>query len=93
MTVRELLSRMDSRELSEWMAYEQVTGPLGSERGDFQAALLATVVANSLKGKKGRRLRLKDFLPKWHRRRQTPDQMLAMVKQLNLIYGGSTKEE
>ncbi|MFE0101151.1 hypothetical protein [Streptomyces sp. NPDC059009] len=28
MTVRELLERIDSRELAEWQAYEQLTGPL-----------------------------------------------------------------
>jgi hypothetical protein len=29
MTVAELLDRMTSREISEWQAYEQATGPLG----------------------------------------------------------------
>jgi hypothetical protein len=81
---------MDSRELTEWMAYEQVTGPLGTERGDIHTALLATVVANSLKGKKGRRHKLRDFLPAWHKRRQSDDEMLAMAKTLNRMHGGRT---
>ena len=34
MTVSELLARIDSYELSEWVAYERAFGPLGSEWRD-----------------------------------------------------------
>lgn len=34
MTVAQLLSCISSRELTEWQAYEQATGPLGSRYSD-----------------------------------------------------------
>ena len=30
MTVRELLTKLDSREIAEWMAYERAFGPVGN---------------------------------------------------------------
>jgi hypothetical protein len=75
------------------MAYEQVTGSLGTERGDLQTALLATVMSNLWRSKKTRRFKLREFLPKWHSRKQTPEDMLAMVKALNAMYGGDTQRK
>ncbi|WP_289009514.1 DUF4035 domain-containing protein [uncultured Thermomonospora sp.] len=88
MPVSELLARMPSAELTEWMAYERITGPLGGERGDIQAALISTVIANSLAGKKGRRAKLRDFLLKWDRKPQSWRDQLAVVRQLNRMFGG-----
>jgi hypothetical protein len=34
MPVREMLSRIDSRELTEWVAYEEEFGPVGSRYSD-----------------------------------------------------------
>lgn len=40
MTVAEMLARISSYELTEWAAYEQMTGPLGpSWRDDVLAAI------------------------------------------------------
>jgi hypothetical protein len=39
MTVRELLARIDSRELTEWAAYEHYAGPLGPSWSDEATAL------------------------------------------------------
>lgn len=33
--------RLSASELSEWRAFEQIDGPLGGERGDWQAALIS----------------------------------------------------
>lgn len=70
------------------MAYERVAGPLGGERGDVQAALIATTVANANRGK-GRRAKLKDFLLRWDRRVQSWQDQLAIVRQLNRMFGGT----
>lgn len=38
MTVGELLDRIDAKEITEWMAYELVTGPLDSKYSDDMLA-------------------------------------------------------
>jgi len=54
------------------MVYEQIIGPLGPQRGDFHAAEIALTVANSNRGKKGRKLKLTDFLLKWSEKSDRP---------------------
>lgn len=70
----ELLARISSSELSEWMAYERLTGPLGDRRGDLQAAIVAAVVANANRSK-GRALTPNDFVPVWDKRPKTPEEL------------------
>ncbi|MGH3780698.1 MAG: phage tail assembly protein T [Pseudonocardiaceae bacterium] len=65
MTVRELLARVTSRELSEWMAYEQVAGPLGSKRIDYAAALISAVLANVNSSAKSKAFSIDDFMVDW----------------------------
>lgn len=45
MTVRELLCRIDSRELTEWMAYAMIE-PFGEDRADLRAGIIASTFAN-----------------------------------------------
>lgn len=80
-----MLARTPSRELTEWMAYESVTGPLGPVRGDWQAASIAHVTAVVAAGKKGKRLKLPDFLLRWkapRKRAQSPEAQLEIFKTL-----------
>ncbi|QKY78562.1 tail assembly chaperone [Streptomyces phage Dryad] len=89
MTVAELDYRLDSAELTEWMAYENMTGPLGRRRGDIQAATIAATIANSNRGKGGRKFKLTDFLiPYGSEARKSPEQLLAAIKSLNKSMGG-----
>lgn len=62
MTVRELLARMDSRELSEWAAYYGMS-PWGPERADLRAGVVAATVANCLSDKGS--FKPSDFMPKY----------------------------
>jgi len=55
---------MSSAEFGEWLAYDQMN-PGEPERGDLQAAMIAMVVANAHKGKKGKPFEIKDFLLKF----------------------------
>ncbi len=92
----ELLATHSSAELTEWIAYEQITGPIGQGRDDVLMAVIAATVSNSNRGK-GRKARVLDFLPKWDRggRRQMDwTEMLAAVKTMNRSMGGRdlTKE-
>lgn len=95
MTKRRLLAELDSHELTEWIAYEQVHGPLGAARDDFLTALLAAVVANaSPNRRKGRPPSTpKDFMPKWDQDqpKQTWQEQLAVVHQLNTALGGKVQ--
>ena len=91
MTVREMLARMDSDELSEWLAYERITGPLDlGTRIDVNIAMLASATYNMRRGKGQPAKKVSDFLIKWEtaRQGQTPEQMLAIAAALNRRMGG-----
>lgn len=51
MTVSELLSRISSSELSEWLAYYSVE-PFGSTNDEYLAALISSTVANTVRDEK-----------------------------------------
>jgi hypothetical protein len=67
-----------------------VSGPLGPERADIQAGIIAATIANANRGKKGRRFVPKDFIPKWDRGAVQPwEQQLAIVKAMNAALKGA----
>ncbi|MCY0919601.1 MULTISPECIES: phage tail assembly protein T [unclassified Streptomyces] len=87
----ELLATHSSAELTEWIAYEQITGPIGQARDDALMSILAATISNTARGK-GRKARASDFLPKWDSgkgRRMDWTEMLAAVKTINRSLGGS----
>ena len=88
MTVADLENRLSSSELTEWMAYEKMTGPLGRKRADIQAATVASAIANANRGKGGRKFTIEDFIPQYDGGHKTPQQMLAIVRGLNRAMGG-----
>ncbi len=94
MPVRHLLATVDSAELAEWMAYEQVAGPLGPIRQDLAAATIALTVARALGGKKAKRLKFEEFLPAWARpekAEQAWEDMLTTVLAINKQLGGEDR--
>jgi len=92
MTVADLDSRLGSAELTEWMAFERITGPLGRRRHDIQAATIAATVANASRGKKGKKFSMTDFLiPYGQENRKSPEQMLQAIKDLNRAMGGEER--
>jgi hypothetical protein len=72
MTVRGLLSEIDSPELSEWMAYDR----LNVTDAWAQNAQLCTVVARSMGGKKCK-AKFEDFLPSKTKRAKSADEIKA----------------
>lgn len=64
MTRAEMLGRMSSAELSEWVAYDRVE-PLPDPH--WSAALIASTVYNA-NAARGRGAKLRDFLPRASRR-------------------------
>ncbi|URM90422.1 hypothetical protein LUW75_10905 [Streptomyces sp. MRC013] len=95
MTVGELLGRISSTELTEWMAYEQIAGPLGQERLDVLHSILAATVSNTARAK-GRKAAPADFMPQWDQgagRAGDWQQMLATVTTLHVRWGGTDQRK
>lgn len=92
MTVWELESRLSSSELSEWMAYEKITGPLGRRRQDIQAATVAMTIANANRGR-GKKFKISDFLVPYDTlgRRKSPRELLEKIKGFNKSLGGEVR--
>ena len=63
MTVRELLDRIDSRELAEWVAFYSLE-PFGGYREDLQAGIIASTIANcNRSSRSSRTFSPQDFMP------------------------------
>jgi hypothetical protein len=94
--VRELLERVESAELSEWMAYDQLD-PFGNYRGDLQSAIVASTIANVNLNRKKRKKPFSpdDFIPEFGKLIESDpevarqNKMLAMVEMMNAALGGS----
>lgn len=90
MPVRELLARTSSRELTEWMAYERVTGPLDVRlRNEISAGIVAATVHNAAGAK--RRAKASDFVPTWFKRKKTPEEIWRDVMSANAALGGEVR--
>lgn len=90
MTVEEMLSRMGSREITKWQAYERVAGPLGPARADTQAAIIAATVANANRHK-GKPATPSDFIPEWDRKPQSVEEQVQIAYALNAAFGGTVE--
>ncbi len=95
MTVGELLERIDSRELTEWEAYERVAGPVGDERLDHLFAMLQATIVNVNRGKNQKASESAQFLPNWGIAKPASTEpmsgydMLEAVKKMNKRMGGT----
>jgi hypothetical protein len=57
-----MLAEISSEQLSEWMAYNKLE-PWGEERADLRAGIVASVIANSNRGKNQKAFKPQDFMP------------------------------
>lgn len=81
MTVRELLARIDSLELSEWMQFYTLD-PWGTQRDDLQAGIIASTIANA-NSSKGKAFQPMDFMPYSDgKQEQTTDDMKALLNTM-----------
>lgn len=79
MGVAEAQQRISSHEFAEWRAYD-LRDPIGPERSDTMAAIVATAVAN-FSGRVKRSLKHTDFLPTYGvRKKQTTTDMVNRLK-------------
>lgn len=63
MTVGDIRRRIDSRELTEWMAYERLE-PFGERTTQMMLAQLTATVVNAVK-KKGKPVKLGELMPRF----------------------------
>jgi hypothetical protein len=86
MSVRRLLGEMDSREISEWMAYESVE-PFGPWRDDVRAGVVAATVANVNRAKGAKPYMPTDFVLEFAPRKKVDEQaqVMAMYGQMQVI--------
>lgn len=95
MTVNELLIRISSQELSEWLAYYELE-PFGEERADLRMGILASVFANANRDpKKGRAFKPQDFIPSFEgkaKKQQTPQEIYQAFRSWAVGAGAKVKE-
>ena len=85
-TVYELQSQMSSLEFSEWLAFYEIE-PFGWEAYFVGHAQTAAVIYNVNRGKDGKPLETKDFMPR-EPEIQTADQMLQFAAMMTAALGG-----
>lgn len=69
-TLREVLAVLDADELTLWLAWERLEGPLGPERDDLRAAQTSATVMNLFRGKRDKPVSPADLTPDWGRERK-----------------------
>jgi hypothetical protein len=86
-TVKELLTRIDSHELTEWVAYDSID-PFGETRADIRQGYLTSAFYNANSKKGAKQLTPKDFIigdtSKRRPSKQTPQEMASA---LSTIFG------
>ncbi len=94
MTVDELLNRISSRELTEWMAFYQLE-PWGTETEDWRAGLISSTIANANRDQKRRRkpYEPQDFMPRRDivvvkREEQTWEEQAHIIEMWARMFGG-----
>lgn len=95
LTVRELLARITSPELSEWAAFYE-RQPFGEWRSDFRAAMIAHTTASVWRGKK-KGPSFKDFMPDFRPKQpveaQDPQVMARALRSWAIALGGTIERE
>ena len=76
------LARISSHEITEWMAYEEVEGPLGPARLDHHFATLMALVANLARGKADSPVEPGAFLPWLDGGEQRPNHRDTMFDEM-----------
>lgn len=85
-----MLSEMGASHFWEWLAFSQIE-PFGAETGYHQAAIVASVIAetNRDRKKRSRPYSPKDFMPQFGKPKvQSWEEQLHIVTLLNEAFGG-----
>lgn len=91
MTPNEILARHNSRELSEWIAFDRIS-PFGDKRADVRTGVLGSTMVNIWKGRGGKPAEIEDFIPDFTknrgRKKQTWEDQKKIVEMMNAAFGG-----
>jgi len=88
----EMLARMSSAELSEWVAFSTLE-PFGAEASYFGHAITASTIANVNRQKGQRAHKVDEFMPKFEKQAQSVDQMLQVAEMMTIGLGGKDLRE
>jgi hypothetical protein len=78
---------MDSKELTEWMAYSTLE-PFGGDVPYLGHAITASTIANANRRKGTRAYKVDEFMPKFTKQAQTPEEMLQIAEMMTIGLGG-----
>jgi hypothetical protein len=82
---------MSPKEFVYWQAYASME-PIGDQRRDLSAAIIAQTVANAMRAKRsgGQGFKIADFLPNFtpRRRMNTPEAQKEFFRAMTLAVGG-----
>lgn len=93
MTVAELLARISSKELTEWMAFSQIE-PFGADTSYLGHAITASTVANVNRQKGKKPHKPEDFMPKFEKKKeQSTESMVAFAAYMTASMGGEDLRE
>ena len=91
MTVRQLETQMEARELQEWMAFFAIE-PWGAIRADYRSGVVAATLVNVNGGKKGKKpAQASDFFSLYANhtnRRQTNEQQISIMQKIAAVQNG-----
>lgn len=79
MTVEELGVRMSAKELAEWIGFDRLS-PIGDERGDLRAGIVASTIANCHRGRGTQPFRASDFMPFAEQQKESPESALQHIR-------------
>ena len=92
MTRSELLRRISSRELSEWVEFYKLE-PFGAEAGFIGHAITASTVANVNRPKGQRAYKADEFMPQFEKEPQSVEQQLQFAAMFTAAMGGQDLRE
>ena len=92
MTVRSLLASTDAGEMAEWEAYFRIE-PFGEDRADLRAGIVASTMANTVRGKGTKPFRPVDFMPYVDRAAQRRADARDLSKRLRAAFQSTRRAD
>jgi hypothetical protein len=84
MTVAELLARISSAELTEWMAFAQLE-PFHTETQYLGPAITTAMIANVNRKKGSKASKVEDFIPDFSRPKQSTEAMINIARMYTAL--------
>ena len=92
MTVAELLARISSKELTEWMVFHNME-PFGGDAQYLGAAITTSAIVNVNTPKGKKRSDPEDFIPEFKKeKKQSMDEMVGLAQMMAMSGIGKIKD-